>query len=341
MRELYVSIQAELEKIDFEAIWPGFAPIEFILIDDEIICFENGEKPKGSEFFGNTAMYYEGRLVATWNVSDACRADISGLAANIVHEMFHGFQKLEGESRHADEFAIFAYPDNLAAYRIKSAEYRALARAYENADPAALADFIALRRARAEALGDVILDEYKCETTEGLAEYAGLEALRQLSPEKFALRVEKHLGKLKNPGENLFSVRLMTYYSGSILCLVLQKLGIDFLHNLTETRTLFELFANDDPITADFNKYYTDKKSKFDDLLSKPTKIIDKNLLVMGYNPMGMWQMGDQIFAHFICLGKGDETDSKDCEIIQSPMILNINPANNREVISVILESLQ
>jgi len=330
MRELYTAVKNELRCVDFSAIWPGFQPIAFALVGKDQVYLEEGEIPLGDRFWANTAIKYEGKPLATWCVDNPKDEDVQMLASNIVHEMFHAFQNAVWKNDGANEFALMSYPDDLTAYRIKAAENRFLAQAYTKNDPVVLADFISLRKSRAKLLGDIINEEYLSETGEGTAEYAGLCALAQLNPKKCEKYVnEHHIGKLNNPGEMLFSVRHMSYFTGAVLCLALKKLGVNFYHCLNESRAVFDVLEDRDNISEAFDKYFAEKKGKFDDFLADGTTTIEKNAKITGFDPMNMWRMGDQIFcAHFINL---------DGESIAGPVVLDMVAGSEREVGSVVL----
>jgi len=331
MRKLYEAVKAELSRIDFDAIWPGFKPVPFALVGSEQVYLDGREIPRGDRFWANTAIQFEDAPLATWCVNESEQEDTEFLASNIVHEIFHAFQATHQVDKGADEFALMAYPDDLTAYRIKAAEISFLLHAYTNADPAALADFINLRKSRAALLCDAIIPELQIEETEGTAEYAGLCALRQLSPEKFEKMIrETHIPMLTNR-ENLFSVRLISYYTGAFLCMTLKKLGIDFYHCLGDTRPLFNAIQSTDTTADGFQAYYSNKKAKFNEFLAKPHKTIEKSAEINGFDPMNMWRMGDQYFcAYFVNLSG---------ENITGPVILNLEPGSNYKVISIIVAS--
>jgi len=284
----------------------------------------------GDRFWANTVIEFEGELLATWRVDKPEDEDVQMLASNIVHEMFHGFQKTVWKGDGANEFALMSYPDDLTAYRIKASEIKLLARVYAERDVDALADFVSLRKSRANLLGAVILEEYLSETGEGTAEYAGLCALAQLSPEKFEKYVnENHMEKLRNPGEKLFSVRVMSYYTGALLCLALKRLGVDFYHCLSESLPLFDVISGKDDIAGEFEKYYTAKKAMFNDFLVAGTTVIEKNAKITGFDPMNMWRMGDRVFcAYFVSLSG---------ENINGPVMLNMVPGSEREVEGIVM----
>lgn len=52
-------------------------------------------------FCANTSIVYEGEQIAIWNVTD--ELPTTKLVSKIVHEMFHGYQTLQGWNCFADE----------------------------------------------------------------------------------------------------------------------------------------------------------------------------------------------------------------------------------------------
>lgn len=63
--------------------------------------FKWADFSKTEEFLANTAICYQGRLIAIWCLSEEMDLDI--LASKIIHEMFHAYQMECGESRFPEE----------------------------------------------------------------------------------------------------------------------------------------------------------------------------------------------------------------------------------------------
>lgn len=103
MRNLYNEVDLFLDNISFNDIWPGFSRYEFALYDNESIYFKNGTIPYEQRFLGNTAIEYGGEFIAIWNVPDPQKEDVQLLAADLVHEMFHAYQRSHGENRFPDD----------------------------------------------------------------------------------------------------------------------------------------------------------------------------------------------------------------------------------------------
>jgi hypothetical protein len=192
-----------LSRVDFNAIWPKFRAFPF----------------------------------ATENVD--C-ADVELLAADAVRGMFYAFQKEQGESRYPDNSAFSRYPADLDNCNLKLAENFYLVKACMEASEVDLQQFAALRRARARIIGrEMLALELAVETVEGMAEFAALSALNQINRGKFIDEIEKHMAALRNP-ENLLKPQKSAHSSGCILCFALKNLNIDFNHDLTDKRPLFD-----------------------------------------------------------------------------------------------------
>jgi len=153
--------------------------------------------------------------------------------------------------------------------------------------------------------------------------------LRQLSPAKFdKLLAEKHLHTLQNSGEMLFAIRRFAYFTGAVLLLTLEKLGIEFYHVFADTRPLFDVIAGKDNISENFEKYYSVKKGRFDNFLAGETEVVIRNERFRSFDPMNMWRISDQIFCQW---GIGFES-----EIVKGPLILNMEPGSQQQVVSII-----
>ena len=114
MKELYAKIKNHLNHVVFEDIWPGFSMYDFALYDED------------NEF--------EGRFIAIWKVYKPTDEIPEILAANLVHEMFHAFQKQEKDNRYPNDLIMLDYPENLENYICKYSENLLLVEAFVAAD---------------------------------------------------------------------------------------------------------------------------------------------------------------------------------------------------------------
>ena len=108
LEELYSEVSILLKKIDFNHLWEGFYPLKFALYTDNECYFNGNYIKKSDSFLGNTSIKYNGEWIAIWNVMGEIEPII--LCSKMVHEMFHGFQQQNNDSRFPDEIdAIYNY----------------------------------------------------------------------------------------------------------------------------------------------------------------------------------------------------------------------------------------
>lgn len=132
--------------------------------------------PRPAEFYGNTSVCRQGEHLAIWNMEADPPADVAGLAASLVHEMFHSFQFRCGEQGWPDDLVLAATEPQPAFLALRAQEHRALT------GGAPLSEVLALRQSRAALQPELLLEEARMETIEGTAEYVGRLALARLSP---------------------------------------------------------------------------------------------------------------------------------------------------------------
>jgi hypothetical protein len=330
MQKLYSEIETILKKVDFNKIWKGFSCGKFALYNQETVYLKDKVIAWDQRFLGNTVIDFDGNYIAIWEVDSLQTNDVEYLAADMVHEMFHVHQKQKGETRYADDLELLTYPDDLDNYQLKIIETETLVKAFSEKNSTALRQFINLRIARKRLIGDIIYQEYCAETMEGMAEYAGITSLQQINPEKYKIRLEEHISKLINQRDLLFDTRRMAYYSGAILCSALKSLNIDFYHELSEKRTLFELIShNSDDFLSEYKTYTENKQKKFDDYLKDHIEIVQCDNYICGYDPMNMIRLENKLLCnHFVMIGD---------KFIKGPVMVNLKQGTTNHVESYIV----
>ena len=238
----YNEVMIRLNKLDFPSLWSGFKMYSFAIYDDLNICINNQMIPYDQRFIGNTAIDYENKFVAIWNIRMAPVSNMDLLASQLVHEMFHCFQKENKETRYPNDLKLLQYPHSQANYSLKYQENQVLIQAYQESDFAKKQDlfrqFLQIRATRKEMIDHAILHEFQVETIEGLAEFVGLKALRFLSKESFERRIESMMDNLKQKVK-IMDIRRISYDVGSIFFLLLEQLHIEFdVHQSSENRTI-------------------------------------------------------------------------------------------------------
>lgn len=338
-----------MKKLDFDAIWKGFHLYNFALYDQDRVYFKNEIFPRDNRFLGNTAIEFNGEVIAIWNVSNPQREDAQTLAANLVHEMFHAHQKSLGENRFPNDLIMLDYPNDLENYQIKYRENCVLAQALSCAQNALkknlLKDFISYRKYRQFTWGDIIRQECLTETIEGTAEYAGLTALKQINEEKYQTQIEKYASFLQGSGKDFFDIRKMSYYSGALFCLLLKEIGANFYHQIGQTElTLFEIISKEikaekplvkeNFLKEEFENYKQSKKEKFDGFFKEKRDEITGDFFICGYDPMNMIKSGNMILcSHFIMLqgAQGNEP-----VFVKGPVLVKLKENSYNKVYSYI-----
>ena len=70
LRKKYFEIEEKLSGLCFEDFWPGFQKYEFALYNEEIVVLNGEMIAKTDIFLANTAILYEERYIAIWNLEE-------------------------------------------------------------------------------------------------------------------------------------------------------------------------------------------------------------------------------------------------------------------------------
>ena len=111
MRDIYNKIDAIINKVDYESIWSGFSRYPFALYNKENVYLKDEVIPYDTRFLGNTSIEYEGGFLAIWDVGDLMPECLESFASDIIHEMFHAFQRERNETRYPDDLVMLDYPN--------------------------------------------------------------------------------------------------------------------------------------------------------------------------------------------------------------------------------------
>lgn len=316
LQETYTAIVKRMEQIDFGKLWPGFHSFSFGLFDETNACTDGSVMNRPDEFHANTAIEYDGRLLAIWNLIEE-DSDIDLLTANIIHEMFHAYQMEQGEKRFGDDLEVMMHPAGQEVLLLKHTENQLLLQSLDNVS--VFEHFIQIRRCRRRMSEETVNYELAIETIEGMAEYVGLKALNQIAPEKYQQKVQRHEEKLKNVS-HLLDMRKLAYSSGIILLLAAEKQGISVFHRLgLEKRNIFEIISDQvsdessQILQTYMNEQYCEREKKIRNVLQHST-MMEGSFEIRGYDPMNMFRQGDYIYGkHFWLLW--DRTQQKTLSI--------------------------
>lgn len=226
LERLYDQVNAQIQTLDFSKLWEGFVPLKFALYNDSA-CFYNGNYiEKTDAFLANTAICYNGEWIAIWNVAESIDPVI--LTSKIVHEMFHGFQMANNDSRFFDDMdALYHYKYTEGNLNLKAMENRLLCHLADRFDEGLFDEFLGIRKLRQRTYPYEYHYEACIEQIEGAANYVELQCLKQLSAALFrkALSATKERVADQN---NLLPVRIICYDIGALLLLVMTENRIAF-----------------------------------------------------------------------------------------------------------------
>ena len=163
MRQLYRAVSEALDRVDFASLFPGFRRYPFALYDEDAVTLAASETPYDRRFLGNTAIEFEGGFLAIWKVEKPREENTVSLAASLVHEMFHAFQRERGEARFPNDLIGLDYPRTAEAVLATEAEHALLREAFrtkEAAEKRPLLDrFMAFRLHKEAWMGEIIEQE--------------------------------------------------------------------------------------------------------------------------------------------------------------------------------------
>ncbi|MGP6139062.1 hypothetical protein [Jeotgalibaca sp. A127] len=262
--------------------------------------------------------------MAIWNMTFNENEDLDLLAANLVHEMFHCFQAEKGESRYPDDLELLTYPLDSKNFQMKAVENRLLADFIHSKDEQLLRQFVYLRLERERLIGHHFYNELLVETVEGAAEFVGLQALRQLAPEKYEKRLMYYLEQLTRLSDEIFAVRRQAYYTGTLLLIVLSEkkhenlehkdpLYLSLIADIVPERFIYSLETG---VTELLTKEVARRRAtlaSFDQAKNLTGKIT-------GYDPMNMFRLDDWLYcANFVKIGDN---------FLSGPVLLEVEPSS-------------
>ena len=223
LKTLHAKVQNTVDSLDFSGIWPGFTPLRFALYDSEK-CFFNGQYvEKTDDFCANTSIVYRGEQIAIWMVQE--ELDISVLTSKLVHEMFHGYQNIEGWDCWPMELeALYRYRYDAENLGVKLHENELLLSLLDGPGESALREVLACRKRRSVAHPYEFLYESQVEEIEGTANYVEWQVLKQLD-ESRAKELTEHMRALMTKPEYLFPIRISSYFAGALMINALRGAG--------------------------------------------------------------------------------------------------------------------
>ena len=276
MKTLYEKVSRQLERIDFEALWPGFHPFPFALYDGTHAVLDGQLTDCPEDFRGNTAMSFQGRRIAIWNVGPELPRDEERFTSQLVHEMFHAFQMERNEKR---------FPNDLL---LACAELCALEQLSTNQDQPAGANRPACERKsvrrQQEALAEcakrladpgLLLDPRRCAYDSG--------SLLLFAARRHGLTLFHDIGNESRP----------------VYEIVLQQ--------LPRTLTADYPVSRGEETLASWSRLLSEQAARREALiqafLQEAHITIEGCFRICGYDPMNLWRREDTLYStSFLCL---------------------------------------
>lgn len=215
LERLYWSVEEMLRGLELARIWPGFAPLKFALFDAERCFFDGRYVEKTDDFCANTAISYRGETIATWQVEG--EQSLPVLVSKLVHEMFHGFQRLQGWDCWADE---------LEALSLKLRENALLCALLAGHRAGDYRELLSHRRCRWEQYPYETGYESRVEEIEGSAAYVEWMVLQQLDAAKAKDFTDRMCRSVTDP-KALLPIRISCYDTGALLFHAMAAAGDD------------------------------------------------------------------------------------------------------------------
>lgn len=321
LQSYYDLVAARLDQVDFPAIWPGFHQSAFALYNAETVCYAGREFPRPPDFRGNTAISWQNRPLAIFYLEG--QPDPDRLAAGLVHEMFHAFQQESGESRFPQDLLLLFSPSppQALAWKWRAGQFlaKAVDRCVSRAEAFLLLKHFCGARRQSRQSNPGFQQECLAETIEGMAEFAGLQALRALSLKKYQEDLAQKQRHLAIPGPFLLDARRMAYDTGALLLTAAQAAGISLAHSLTgQTEPLFAFlerhfpFASppEPPTLAQYQAVQTLQSTQEQThtalvarFMQDSPKFRQGRFRICGYDPMNQLPAGRRLFcSHFLLL---------------------------------------
>lgn len=337
--QVYSKVDEILNALDFNELFDGFHKYRFALYNREEIVLDGKVMPYQEDFRGNTAKEYEGEYIAIWDVGFDPVEDMDRLAYCLVHEMFHCHQFTNQKDGFPNDLDLLNYPEDVENFVEKYNENRYLADAYVAGDMEQLRKFACIRAKRFKRYTASLLQEWKVEGLEGMAEYIGLKALECINLVRFEDVVRDYLGKLREESNLLFDVRRISYYVGAIYFLCMERFGNPVSFEWDSELTIYEQNPIDVAgMTAEVLNYdfiadvytgLTEEKEARLQAHMETSEYVECSGFICGYDPMNMFRLGDMIYcSHFVLLHIDGEMRT-----INSTVVLKLVEGSNRDVI--------
>ncbi len=314
MTDLYQTLSDKIKQVDLDKIYKGFKSYPFALYDAKTIYLENETIPWNEAFIGNTAITYEGKTMAIWDLRYQIE-DTDIFASKLIHEMFHVHQLKNSESRFPNELKGLDYKYDELGMSLKILETICLQKSIQKNEKEEFNRFLAYRRHRESLYPENLDYESKIEVVEGTARYVELLALKQFDQKKYSDELERILSGLSIHPDYI-PVRIASYNIGACILIACDKYGIPienqiFGNNTTYSEKLLKNIKPEEPALSpnaidlsfveEYNRRIEANIAKI--LEAKCQKTIGEQ--ITGLDPMNTYKIGIRLYCkNFIRIRK-------------------------------------
>lgn len=271
LKDLYYKVKNYINQVDFSKLWRGFEPLKFALYTDNECFFNGAYIEKTDEFIANTSIFYNGEWIAVWRVKEQINPIV--LTSKIIHEMFHGFQMMNNESRFFDDLdALYKYKYEEGNLNRKLKEHHLLYQLSRRFDKEMFEEFLRIRKYRFNSFRYAYHYESCIEQIEGTASFVELYSLKQLSVELFEKALFVMRERIINPS-NLLPIRVISYDIGALLLHIMTENNISFEDSFSSATFAEAIIGN---VEEDKNTYEYNAKELIDGFNTEAIKIIQK-----------------------------------------------------------------
>lgn len=242
LKTIYSDIEAIISAVDFSLLWRDFKPMKFALYN-ETECYFDGEFiAKTDVFIANTAIEYNGEYIAIWNFTD--EIDPAILASKLIHEMFHAFQMMNHETRFPRELeALVKYGYSAENLSLKLQENQLIAKLTRHFEASGFAQLLSLRKYRLVHFEYDYRYEAAIEQIEGTASYVELDALKQISKDKYQRELDALLEDICDY-RKMLPIRIISYSVGAMFFMLLKENNIVAFNAFSDEPTAVPILKN-------------------------------------------------------------------------------------------------
>ncbi len=318
LRAMFQEVDKRIKRVDFSLLWKGFKPLKFALYNDKECFFDGHYIEKTDQFLANTAINYKGEQIAIWRLGEKT-PDYDVLASKIIHEMFHGFQHENNETRFPNELeALQKYSYSVENLTIKMEENNLIHRLIDGFDQASFHALLQLRKRRQREHPYEYRYEALIEQIEGAANHVELEALKQLSNDKF----DDALAKTKHQiidANNLIPIRIISYAVGGLLLSVLkthtsiscehfgdQPFSVDMLEAVEDCECHVD---ENNAVKETIAQYHRKTKDMIDATLAKNDCVLEGKYPLVAVNVYNARRLDNYIISTYFVAYKNADKD--------------------------------